>query len=378
MSSEEHSSKALEQKLRELLQPISNDTPAGTDLIYDPVYDAMREYRREDDSSLPQGIWQTDVKQSDWNALKKQTLDVLKNRSKDLQVAGWLAEALWHTDGLSALTSGWKLIIGLCERFWPTFYPLLDDDDDPEARMSVIQALETRVYNNLLCMDITVPLTNRTTGGTWQLWLNAQALQAIAASRPRDFSKALANGDISTEQFNAAITATPLSFFTKLQVDLQDFRSANNRLATLLDNKCGDKAVSLHKLSDLLFQMTTMIQRILRDRGVTSDSPADTEHSSGESSSSDIVLANTSMPEETVYSELPASSFTIKNRQQAYLLLSKIADYLLVTEPHSPTPYLIKRAVSWGNMPLNELLTELLEEDENRLKIFKLLKINNN
>ena len=54
-------------------------------------------------------------------------------------------------------------------------------------------------------------------------------------------------------------------------------------------------------------------------------------------------------------------------------MLSEAADYLLMHEPHSPTPYLVKRAVSWGNMTLNELLQELVNEEHDLRQIYKLL-----
>lgn len=53
--------------------------------------------------------------------------------------------------------------------------------------------------------------------------------------------------------------------------------------------------------------------------------------------------------------------------------LSAIADYLMRTEPHSPAPWLVKRAVSWGGMTLAELLDELLGQGENLASIKKLL-----
>ena len=43
------------------------------------------------------------------------------------------------------------------------------------------------------------------------------------------------------------------------------------------------------------------------------------------------------------------------------------------TEPHSPAPWLVKRAVSWGCMTLAELLDELLGQGENLASIKKLL-----
>jgi len=56
-------------------------------------------------------------------------------------------------------------------------------------------------------------------------------------------------------------------------------------------------------------------------------------------------------------------------------LLAAAADYLLIHEPHSPTPHLVKRAVSWGRMSLTELLRELIQDDSNLRQIFSLLGV---
>ena len=54
-------------------------------------------------------------------------------------------------------------------------------------------------------------------------------------------------------------------------------------------------------------------------------------------------------------------------------MLSEAADYLFIHEPHSPTPYLVRRAVTWGNMTLTELLKELITDDGDLRAIFNLL-----
>ncbi len=63
----------------------------------------------------------------------------------------------------------------------------------------------------------------------------------------------------------------------------------------------------------------------------------------------------------------------IQSRGEAYLRLTEAADYLLRTEPHSPVPYLIMRAVSWGNMSLAELLHEFVGGADNLVAIQVLL-----
>jgi type VI secretion system protein ImpA len=43
------------------------------------------------------------------------------------------------------------------------------------------------------------------------------------------------------------------------------------------------------------------------------------------------------------------------------------------TEPHSPVPYLVKRAVQWGNMSLTQLLSEFIGNPEDLVTIQRLL-----
>ena len=63
------------------------------------------------------------------------------------------------------------------------------------------------------------------------------------------------------------------------------------------------------------------------------------------------------------------------SRAEAYRLLELAAAYLEQTEPHSPTPYLIKRAITWGRLPLPELMQEVIQEEGDISRYFSLLGI---
>lgn len=67
----------------------------------------------------------------------------------------------------------------------------------------------------------------------------------------------------------------------------------------------------------------------------------------------------------------PTITVTASSVQQ----LAQIADYLAKTEPHSPVPYVIRRAVEWGNQPLGELLDELISADAESRRLWKLLGV---
>ena len=98
-------------KLREdILNPIPGDNPSGQSVRLTPVYDKIREARREDDA-LAQGAWQFERKAADHALAIKLAQDVLATQSKDLQLAAWLCDSLLKRDGIAGLRDG----IALCQ-----------------------------------------------------------------------------------------------------------------------------------------------------------------------------------------------------------------------------------------------------------------------
>nr|WP_314539486.1 hypothetical protein [uncultured Massilia sp.] len=44
-------------------------------------------------------------------------------------------------------------------------------------------------------------------------------------------------------------------------------------------------------------------------------------------------------------------------------------------EPHSPTPFLIRRAANWGRMSLPEVIAEIIREEGDASRLFNVLGI---
>src|SRR5487761_2649023 len=103
--------------VEELLQPITEDKPSGSDIRYDPVYDAIREARRADDE-LNQGQWQIERKVADYPLVISLATNALKKKSKDLQIAAWLTDALLNRESIAGLVAGLRLLHGLIDKFW--------------------------------------------------------------------------------------------------------------------------------------------------------------------------------------------------------------------------------------------------------------------
>jgi type VI secretion system protein ImpA len=97
-----------------LLQPISKSSPCGEDVRYDVVYDRIQDARSEtaapqDDTSPGEG--------PNWNLVKALCEQLLRQRSKDLQVAVWLTEAWFYLEGLTGMERGLLLIHQLVEKY---------------------------------------------------------------------------------------------------------------------------------------------------------------------------------------------------------------------------------------------------------------------
>ena len=101
----------------DLLNPISPDRPAGENLWYAPVYDKIKEARREEEDK-PQGDFKTERKTADWPLTAKLIGEALATKTKDLQLAVWLAEAMLRREGIAGLRDTLDLLRGLLENFW--------------------------------------------------------------------------------------------------------------------------------------------------------------------------------------------------------------------------------------------------------------------
>ena len=58
----------------------------------------------------------------------------------------------------------------------------------------------------------------------------------------------------------------------------------------------------------------------------------------------------------------PQEQEAVGSRDQAYQMMAKAAEMLSAIEPHSPVPYLVRRAVELGKLPFPELIQAFVRE----------------
>jgi type VI secretion system protein VasJ len=99
--------------------PISEANPAGDDIRYEPEFD---ELQQEIDKL---SIASADGGGIDWNRVISLSGTILAEKSKNMQVATYLAAALTATDQFQGLSDGLTIIKDLVENYWDTMYPPL-------------------------------------------------------------------------------------------------------------------------------------------------------------------------------------------------------------------------------------------------------------
>ena len=359
--------------LESLLQPISEREPAGEWLRYEGTYDAIGEARREEDESLPQGIWQIKVKRADFAKVSLLGQKALRERSKDLQIAVWLCEAWLKLYGLPGLTLGIKLCTQLLSRYWVSLYPLMKEGDS-SYRLAPIEYLSHKVSLRIK----EVPLT--------EAYGERPALSWVEWERALRNEKAPSGGEeILPATFLAAASNTSGAFYTARFGELAAVDAAAIELEQLVIDKLPDQPAMLRELRNLVRDISTLIAQYtpqtvnepVAPSGSQSAAAADGHPSEG-GQTTEVAMEGEhqakplargdNRPEE-------GPSGPIRSRVQAYQRLVEAAEYLQRTEPHSPVPYLVKRAVSWGNMDLIQLLGELVAEGNDRQTIYALLGV---
>ncbi|WP_321476570.1 type VI secretion system protein TssA [uncultured Paludibaculum sp.] len=249
--------------LREdILGPIAGDNPSGQGIRYTPLFDQIKEARREDEA-LAQGVWQRVLKTADWPLVIRLTSEALAKKSKDLQLVVWLTEALVHRDGFTGFQEGLNLCNALLTDYWETLYPALEDGD-AELRSVPLAWLALRLETPLR----QVPLTPH---GISALQF-AESLQiptedeANQSSSKGDLRReAINEGKTTPEAVDEALRSTPFAFFDENKAALEASREAVERLNLIADERFGEYSPSFGGLKDCLDQLINST-RILSQR----------------------------------------------------------------------------------------------------------------
>jgi type VI secretion system protein ImpA len=335
----------------DLLNPIPGENPGGQNLRYAPVYDKIKEARREDDDA-PQGDWQVERKTADYPLVLKLAGEALAAKSKDIQIAVWITEALFKTESFSGLRAGIDLLRGLIENFWDHLYPEIEDGDF-ELRAAPLDWLGSRQDSALR----NLPLT-RVKGSSWYKFKEARSVgyetDADDSDKQEVRATAVAEGKMTMEDWDAAFNSTPKSFFVDLEATLDSTLEGLEALGTLCDEKFTSDAPSFGPLRSTLEELRHTVHQLLQKKREAEPDEAAPEASAEEAETEESSAWSESEPAAAAPRKARSKGGPLApepvDKEDAFQRVVSVASYLRREDPYSATPYLLLRGLRFGEL----------------------------
>jgi type VI secretion system protein ImpA len=332
----------------ELLKPISDESPCGEDLSYDPGFQELE--------ALSRGKEETQFSPAeppDWKSLRSRCLELFA-RSKDLRVAVTLMVASLELDGLSGFRECLLLVKGLLENYWSTFYPQLDpaDDNDPLQRMNIVASMAMPV-------------------GTY-----GDSFRILERLRRIPFSDSVQMGRYSLADILRAESGTPTSGdkpeVKMAQID-SAFRDSNQE-------KLGEIYSTLNDCVALVQALDGSVTLTVGARNAPDLTPLSAELTAmgsrvapfikaGAAAASGGDLASTVEAQGGAGTKAFSVQGEIRSREDVLNLLQKICQYYDRTEPSSPVPLLLKRAARLAEMDFMQIMQDLSPDAISQIRV---------
>lgn len=354
-----------------LLQPITEESPTGSDCRANPSavsnYQTIKSARNAARAEERNNVFSGGGSQAEehWRKVIELAPKILKQESKDLEVACWYVEALVRRYSYAGLRDGFAVLEGLVENFWEGLYPEIDEDGI-ETKVAPFAGMNGEGAEGVLI----APLRNRDicqgqNVGPFTFWQYQQVLEVQRLVDEDAKEKKFKDLGYDLSDIEKAVSETSTNFLVDLRDDLQECVTLYRKVSQKLDELCGiHESPPTSNIINVLEECLGAVQHLGRDKFPIEEVEAeDAESTEGE---------NGTMDETNNAQPARAATGPVVSREQAFKQLLQISEFFLKTEPHSPVSYLLQKAVKWGNMPLSELMQELIPE-QNSLDHYSML-----
>lgn len=349
-----------------LLNPIEGELSVGNDLRLDTAhnsdYSQIKDARRAARDAERNNMFDGDNTEAaeHWQKIFVLAPKVIASQAKDLEIACWLTEALVRKSGFQGLKDGFSLIKQLIEHFWEQgLYPI-EDEDGIETRVAPIAGLNGEGADGVLLSPMRNSfITEDAAFEPFSLWQYQQAVDVSRLSDEYKQTEQIERNGFSLETIEKAVAQSSSEFYGTLHEDVEVCLQEYQAVDALLTEFCGSyDAPPTSKIIELLEDAKGAINHIAKAKlPIAVETPEDDE---GETESMDVQQANSNA--------VQANTVTtaLNSRDDAFKQLNTIAEYFKKTEPHSPISYMLTKTVKWGNMPLEELMKELIPDSSSR------------
>jgi type VI secretion system protein ImpA len=260
--------------IKRLLQPIPGPDPTGADLRYTAVYDQIKAARRSDDN-LSRGEWEFAVKNADWKEVIALCRQALIHRSKDLQIAAWLTEALVHHCGYQGLAIGLQLITELMMSFWDTLYPPMDDGD-LDYRLGPMMFLNEKIPEAVFQVAVCDPAHAK--GYGYYAWEESRIVgfnQNLDKEQQERRQLLIQDGKVTGEEFSTAVNASSIGFYKSLIDQLDQCRQSLIALYDTANRNFNPDPPGFSKLEEALTACHHLIAKIYKEKQKSEIIPQD-------------------------------------------------------------------------------------------------------
>ena len=326
-----------------LLNPIPGANPSGKSLRYEPVYDKIREARREEDAG-PLGDL-SEVKKADYPLVIKLATDALSTKSKDLQIAAWLTEAMLVREHIAGLRESLDLLRGLLENFWDSVYPEIEDDD-LEIRSAPLAWVGSKLGLTVRRLSVTkskLDLLKYQESRHVGYEKDCEGNDAKMAAR----NAAIEEKKCTAEEFDAGVRETGDPYYEKLGTNVAAALESLQALEQLSDEKFGRDAPNFANLRTALEEVQDMVKHYYppaaAEPEAVPEEPVADEVPQAESAASGTAAAAAPARKRALTAE-PA------DRDDAMQRVAAAASFLRRESPQNPIPYLLLRAARWGEL----------------------------
>jgi type VI secretion system protein ImpA len=282
-----------------------------------------------------------------WKKLKENCL-TLWGKTRDLRVAVYLVIAETAMGGLKDCGAALKVLRFLIRDIWETMYPKLDpgDDNDPTERLNILAMLspEPGAFNDPIMFITKIRALRLTPSLPYTL---RDYLVSINELETAD------GGVIDTGLIMGEMMNVPLA-------EIEEQAGAVREIQEILRAVCEDtnrKLTGGYSLS--MTSLNREIDRLCKLYAAYLDSygggAAETGFKGGaESPPAELMGAGGQA--------VNVASYRPANRADALLLLRKSAEYFQKSEPNSPIPLLVNRALRFSEMNFIELLEDIVPD----------------
>ena len=363
----------IKYNVNDLLYDIENTINGiGEDLTYTDIYDNIKEARFEEDDTLSQGVWTHDLQVPNWELVEELSVEAIKNKSKDLQIIGWLVESLVILDEFEGISNGIHILNEFIKKYWDNCYPLSQNKDaNVDQKLRILEWIYETAYRRSNLIQIFGDNSFSIYNYEYAIAINNNILK-----NPKNKSQILESARKSNIKFIEDIN-TIIENIEQSEIDnlSNNIYNINNNIAdlktTLLEKTNNNRAFT--KLIDNINTINRLISKRYHNNEQTKGNITDNniETNSNEQIMNDTDTENNNNKQV----ETNVKSFDIKalNREEIYKLLNELYLLLKEVDKHSPSPYLLNLILEWKDKTLLDIINDVKTGNTESHQLLKML-----